>query len=477
MTAVVSRLDVRPVGQGAFIRGQAEIYNAPPWSPPSKTIRWIYDCGTDSKEEIIDASVYDLGASWPYKEKIDFLIISHFDKDHISGLPTLLRRYTFTRILMPHLPRLVRLLAAVERIEDEAPGRLADILDLADDPVNYIRTNGGDDTQIILVEAPEGPDYFAPGDLNHGDHLSDSTSLLDEELLGEQTRRDAGSAGDIRTIASGRPIVLDPAWEIIPYVDHEVRTKLLNFDLKDEFKLTNLLNQVLQSAGALTATDIAISDHPSDTKVGKSEVKDKKTMQTALKQAIYSLKQAVYNSIEAKIGTKPTAKHKNAISLIAYLGAAITNQLVCSCIHVEVGVGPANTDRIDNYAGKRRKGSGWLLAGDADLSDAGAVNRLVAHMTDQRIETLGVFQVPHHGSRHNSSQDTANKLSAPFNVFNANPHGRHGHPDGEVVDRYSSAVLVNARAFEEVSVVSDDAQYADPHLWCCSWVVNAKSRW
>ena len=98
MATVVSRLDVRPVGQGAFIRGQAEIYNAPPWSPPSKTIRWIYDCGTDSKEEIIDASVYDLGASWPYKEKIDFLIISHFDKDHISGLPTLLRRYTFTRI-------------------------------------------------------------------------------------------------------------------------------------------------------------------------------------------------------------------------------------------------------------------------------------------------------------------------------------------------------------------------------------------
>lgn len=477
MTTVVSRLDVRPVGQGAFIRGQVEIHDGQPWLPPRETIRWIYDCGTDSKQEIIDASVYDLGASWSCKEKLDVLIISHFDKDHISGLPTLLPRYAFARILMPHLPRLVRLLAVVERIEDEVPGRLADLLAFADDPVDYIRTNGGGHTQIILVNAPEGPETRVPRDLNTGDGPFDPTLILDEKLFGEQTRLAVGSAGDIRVVDSGRPIVLNSAWELIPYIDYEVREQLLNFDLKDESDLKSRLKQVLQLARVMTVQDIGLGDHESDANISKVDVKAKKAMKKALKQAIYSLKQAVYKAIEAKIGTKPTAKHKNSISLMAYMGATTADQFFCSCTQVEVGVGPEDGSLTNDHAGSRKKGSGWLLTGDADLTDIKAVDRLVAHMANHRIQTLGVFQVPHHGSKHNSSQYTANKLPAPFNVFNANPHGRHGHPDKEVVDRFSSALLVNARAFEAVSVASDDPQCTDPHLWCCSWAANTKPRW
>ena len=476
MTKVVSLRDVRPVGQGAFIRGQAEIHDISPITP-RRVIRWIYDCGTDHKREIIDASVHDLGASWPTKKKLDVLIISHFDKDHISGLPTLLSRYAFDRILMPHLPRLVRLLAVVERIEDEAPMRLAHLLAFADDPVEYIRSNGGGDTEIVLVNAVEEDEPPVFSDPNPSDAPLDSKTVLNKDLLGEQTYRDVGSEGSVSVVDSGRAIVFDPSWELIPYVDLEVRKKLLNFDLKFKSRLRYKLRQVLILARKLTGTNIRISKADSGASIGKVDVKAKKEMKKALKQAIYCLKQAVYEAIEAGIGTKPTSKHKNAISLMAYMGATTTNQVACACTQVEVGVGPEDGDLIDEYAGDLEKGTGLLLTGDADVTYGGVIDRLVAYMTPRRIQMLGVFQVPHHGSKHNSSQETADQLSAPFNVFNANPQGRHGHPDTEVVDRFSSAVLVNARGFEVVSVASDDVRCIDLHPWCCLRVANSKFHW
>ena len=66
MRTVASRFEARPVGQGAFIRGQVEFFVAASDSSGSiAPLRWIYDCGTESREDSIDASVDDLGVSWP----------------------------------------------------------------------------------------------------------------------------------------------------------------------------------------------------------------------------------------------------------------------------------------------------------------------------------------------------------------------------------------------------------------------------
>jgi hypothetical protein len=145
---------------------------------------------------------------------------------------------------------------------------------------------------------------------------------------------------------------------------------------------------------------------------------------------------------------------------------------------VRVGVGQEHgSNSSENHSGRMADGSGLLLTGDADLTDQTAVDRLVAHMTPNRIQTLGIFQVPHHGSKHNSSEYSSRKLAAPFNVFNANPHGRHGHPDSKIVNLFTShkpakgsiapalALLANARSFEAVSVASDCALWPNFDSW------------
>lgn len=470
MRTVASRFEARPVGQGAFIRGQVEFFVAASDSSGSiAPLRWIYDCGTESREDSIDASVDDLGVSWPKGSELDVLVVSHFDKDHISGLPTLLSRYRFKRIFMPQLPRLVRLLAVLEGIEAVAPNRMSQLLAIADDPISYVREHGGDQTQIVLVDAaegkqqPEGEEEIPPVGAD------DLDSLREEAVIAEQTHGST-STHRVVNIASGQPVLLNAMWELVPYIDSEVKKVLLSFCAADNASVKVLLAIVV----ALAETPVIVTPN------GKPDVKASKALKKKLKESIKNLRDAVYISIQKKLQVqsfgkappKVTSKHKNSISLMAYMGPLFSGQPPRACTHVEIGVGMDGTEWSKNRSHEWQDGLGILLTGDSDLSKTAAILRLSAHLGPRRLHSLGILQVPHHGSKNNFIQFGATILPAAYSFINANPYGHHGHPDPGVAGYFKNSILVNSRAFEATLVASHYGDSQHPNVWHCQSFVG-----
>lgn len=472
---VFSRFEVRPVGQGAFVRGSEQIGPTPHYFR-EPTVRWIYDCGTDAGKAVINASITDLGVTWPpyhiTGDPLDILAISHFDKDHISGLPLLLARYHFVRIFMPQVPRMVRLLAGLRNLEDTDISLAADLLWFLDDPVGYISEHSpGGQTVVVLVEPAEDPEDRQTWDEANPDEgemdppeVDDPSHPAGNEIISTIVPPSGGRQSNgkvvINTSKSGAPFVWRGEWELVPYIDKEAKDTFLTFDSDAQKKLDDQLKELrdLAQEVARTAT------------VTQKEV-------SAIKRGITELRDAIYNKMADAAGKKAIdSLTKNAISLMIYTGPVrIKSAYTEVLVGAEAPTGKATYFDLAEFGAAR---SGVLLTGDADLSANDKVDRLRSFMTPGRISTIGVFQVPHHGSSKNSTGYAARALGAPFNVINANPHARHKHPDAVVVNAFKSSssmkgalslanvALANSRSFETIAFTWDNSA---PPEWPACW--------
>ncbi|MFC6487703.1 hypothetical protein [Nitratireductor sp. GCM10026969] len=110
-----------PVGQGGFNIGtlrELGLNNAT-WQPsliadaiPSADFMYVYDCGSDPIAGVVQ-SVRSIVARRPSR-RLDMLFVSHFDRDHICGVPHLLHERRGLRvdtIVMPYLDDINRMIA------------------------------------------------------------------------------------------------------------------------------------------------------------------------------------------------------------------------------------------------------------------------------------------------------------------------------------------------------------------------------
>ena len=86
-----------PVGQGAFY---SEVINVTEKNK-NKTFCTVYDCGTSTRGNSLSHSIQNSGLP----EEINILFISHFDKDHISGVEELLKNHKVKNIFIPFLSK------------------------------------------------------------------------------------------------------------------------------------------------------------------------------------------------------------------------------------------------------------------------------------------------------------------------------------------------------------------------------------
>ena len=82
----------QPVGQGAFYTEQFS-------KDDGGTFNVVYDCGSDSLD--IQSLSKVIKKSFPKESVIDAVFISHFDSDHVNGLPELMRNFKVTKIFLP----------------------------------------------------------------------------------------------------------------------------------------------------------------------------------------------------------------------------------------------------------------------------------------------------------------------------------------------------------------------------------------
>ena len=131
------------IGQGCFYSEQIYIGNE------VKTI--VYDCGSDNpnspKPTRLDKEILT-----PVLPSIDYLVISHFHKDHVNGIEELKKHCNIKNVIIPKI----------------------DILDIA----FYL---GSDNTVVELLINPSS--YFEGSQIITVNSLNETTDIVDPENI------------------------------------------------------------------------------------------------------------------------------------------------------------------------------------------------------------------------------------------------------------------------------------------------------
>lgn len=378
-----------PVGQGLFSSGVLE--SASFKSP----VRWVYDCGTMSAQKFLQSAIADLHSDCGLssKSKIDLLVISHFDKDHISGLLTLLSNFTVGTLLLPYMPLWQRIwhgfLAGVQPSDPEIRFFIS--------PSSYIAAlEGAEIDEILFVTPSEGVDS---ADVQE----EDGTIPLGDDLLIQGTRRSAetddektvtkisGQSKSSVSFLTSRQLTINGVWEFVPYNDAKVlkksmRLKMPAFQKIVEKQLTNL-------QAAPTGAELQKLKEIYDNQFGRSSV------------------------------------NRNQISLFLYGGPL--NKTRDKYLHVCTERGVAHWNCWDGRDCWHK--NAILYTGDGFLNTNARFNALANYLGVGRMDQILCLQVMHHGAKGNWFKGLADKIVPEFSVFCSDPSGKHGHPHGEVV--------------------------------------------
>ena len=128
------------VGQGSFHAGSL--------SSGTASVHYVYDCGTQpgyegALEREVDVAVSRL------EGRVDLLYLSHFHRDHTSGVRRLLERAEVPRVVIPYAPASERVMALAASVRAGVP--LADwYLDLISDPVGFFGAAGAVTFQLLI---------------------------------------------------------------------------------------------------------------------------------------------------------------------------------------------------------------------------------------------------------------------------------------------------------------------------------------
>jgi glyoxylase-like metal-dependent hydrolase (beta-lactamase superfamily II) len=142
-----------PVGQGLFSTGSIHLL-----ADREAEFRWVYDCGTTSAGSLIVDSIEKLERDIDKRNRIDLLTLSHFDKDHISGVTALLEKFKIGTLLLPYLTLEQRLVLIFEQgIETDDP-----LITFYINPVEYLLQQEGPGINRILFVPASGEQGTPP---------------------------------------------------------------------------------------------------------------------------------------------------------------------------------------------------------------------------------------------------------------------------------------------------------------------------
>ena len=383
------------VGQGLFSSGHIQMGDA-------LAFHWVYDCGTSSSQKLIQNAVNKYNSNKSQGD-IDLLVLSHFDKDHISGVKELLKnRRKIKRWVVPYYPLWQRLVIAL-------------LLDIQPDdeewafyqnPIQYFKTYFAEElktTKFLLLPEKEIESEISINlePSNYDDVLSFETT---EQLSNEFDK----SEQNLHWLNPNKALLFRKGEEQFEFVLYNVPFHLL---AKVPTNLTAFQKQVKQ----------IIQSHRSNS-----------TDPTPALKTLYSL--AFGNG----------SKNKNIISQYLYIRniklpsfwGMGNNHIFDVLIDNENEIAVIPKDKTKNAI---------LYTGDAFLNDLPLLTDLTQSLGAERMARIYCLQVPHHGSKHNWQQGLAKILSPCISVFSADSQRRKGHPHGEVLKDFAiyTPILVN----------------------------------
>ena len=389
------------VGQGLFASG-ALVERG----PMRARFRWVYDCGTVSGNQLVIDGINDMASLNDSRQRLDLVTISHFDKDHISGLAELLGHFPVDTLMLPYATLAARLaLAFAQGVTSSDP-----VFRLFADPVGYIRALDGGRRigRILFVPPSDGeavpPPPDAPEEMPGIDgEEGDFEFRLDTEALGDTEASELMIDGDAdqspraELLRRGGRLRVEGLWEFVPYNNAD----LLPPDLEDFARAVGILREELLAAAAAW-------------RAGQGTPGSVHTAVATLK--LY---------YDARFGSDAVAR--NLISLFLYAGPLPGLRLHDR--NSLVAYQPGNHRHWDH---PRRVAQ--LFSGDGYLDSRERLDALVRHFSEVRIDRVGIFQVMHHGAGRNWHKGVAGRLAPLISVFSSDPErGNTYHPKADVL--------------------------------------------
>lgn len=368
---------IQPVGQGGFY---TEIFEIPNQEGKISTHCVVYDCGSATRAEpirTIESALFD-----DDRLDIDILFISHFDDDHVNGLAELSKKHRIKRIVIPQIQGYewyYVLEDSIKRGTYQPRGNLIKSF------LNSIRNETSQDEiqiiEIAPIDSEERPD--------RNNYYAQSINELDYQKFWP----------------SG--LVLYPFEKELGWIYIPVNTLDLN-------KINSLKRKLAPFFDA--ELDPTIWDNLSGDKCAKVISEHRSTINDIYKEVFGS---------------------SNASSMCLYSGLDSVNLQSESNIHN----GSWQFCYCRHYWCRSKENSeACLYTGDSNLNDPKLRNTLIC-LLHQHIRRIGLIQIPHHGSVHNSSNNAFYELcedALPLLFVSYGCYNRYGHP--------STRLLVKLRA-------------------------------
>ena len=340
----------------------------------------IYDCGSISvKEKCIYKTINE---HFNYDDKINALFISHFDQDHVSGIPYLLKNYEVENIYLPVLSKQQKIILCLDRSDKKT-------ISLIKDPVKYIskiinKKNQKNKINIIFILQEE----------NDGINEENNKIYVENENINVDYKK------------SGEPIKLgnyiNSFWEYTPHnisysayndLEREIKKKYnkLKIDdiLKDKIKCDDIKKIYIEAF-----------EKKSNKIVGKGD-QNQLNLNSLI---LYS----GYKNDECSIYAKHTFYFNSLNRLFKY--------------------GDYWCDRYCKYHYIEYNNPGCLYLGDSN-----ATSKEVKYLLKKYEDRISCLQMPHHGSKHNND-DVILNMNKFFIIFAGVTNG-YNHPSAIIIEK------------------------------------------
>lgn len=387
-----------PVGQGLFSCGVLSRDNS-----STSQFTWVYDCGTTSSQKLIDRSIAVLEKLIGHSKQIDLLVLSHFDRDHISGVTKLLGRFKVGTLLLPYM----YLPQSIAVGFDEGLAADDELMGFFINPVLYLTSiEGAQIEQIAFVRPSDGdgppPSEGSPNEPNPSDgriqlEISETQEISRVDLRRfDSAYKAIGKKTRVVLVPPGAVVKCSRLWEFVPYNDDSHKKIPVEFG-----KLVDDSCEVLLNAGNFGARERALEEL----------------------KTIY----------DRTFGRSPIGR--NMISLSLYTGpiyasysesciGAFSSAMVCGCY----------ISRVCNEGGVLKTRCSLIYTGDAYFETPEKLGRFADYLGESRVSRVGIFQVMHHGAEGNWHPGVADSIHPLISVFSSDPqHKAFGHPHGSVL--------------------------------------------
>lgn len=400
--------DYRPVGQGLFCRGELVFYQQ---SRESKRFHWVYDCGSRNSAPLrgeIDLFRRQL----PEPKRLDLLVLSHFDGDHVKGVGRLLNGLPVDHLVLPYLNPAQRMMLVAGTGPDDLEF-VRFLVSPAEYLINLPGAEIGTITFILPTDEIPPPEAGGLAGPEPGDGRPPEIQIDSEEPEKRMFADDLGMLlHNLPANQQGKTQLLVAKGQ--PRMDILGLWEFLFYNKPEPEKQAKLQGQVVP--------------------VFKEFYFQPETARN-YDEFVRNLR-GIYRQV---FGTGDA--ERNDISLVTYTGPIMhrLNSAFYSCSnHCQY---PASRDGRKAHGGKAQDANDGKISAlyTGDLNFRQDITKLVSKfLTNERWQRIRFMQVPHHGSRHSWELGQAGLWHNEWSVFSAGLNNSYQHPHQEVLDELHS---------------------------------------